>query len=116
MDASDIFNRGASIPRTVLLTYEDTGLPIDTDDLDDILFDVFHAVTNRELDDFSLGAGTVTIIDANNGEVRFIVPQSVSTTAKLGNYMMTVTTTETDAAFENNTQIRKDITFSFKLI
>ena len=115
MDASDIFNRGASIPRVVNLTYEDTGLPIDTDDLDDILFSVINAVTTRELDNFSLGEGTVTVLDHTNGQVRFIVPQSISALGKLGSYYVNAITHETDAVYEDNNHIREGMAFCFKL-
>ena len=111
MDAGDIFNRGSSISRLVTLTYEDTGLPIDTDDLDDILFSVIHAVTTRELDSFSLGDSAVEVIDHTSGEVRYIVPQSISAVAKRGNYYTIVTTEETDADYENNNHIRKTARF-----
>jgi hypothetical protein len=116
MDASDIFNRGASITRVINLTYEDTGLPIDTDDLDDILFSVINATTTRELDSFSYLGGTVTILNSTNGQVRFIVPQSVSALAKLGNYHVHAITHETDADYENNTHIRTGLSFCFKLM
>jgi len=116
MDAGDIFNRGASVPRIVNLTYEDTGLPIDTDDLDDIQFDVYHGVTSRLLGTYSLGVGTVTVLDADNGQVRFIVPQSVSTVAKLGAYYVIATTDETDTDYEDNNHIRKGLAFCFKLV
>ena len=116
MDASDIFNRGASIPRLVTLTYEDTGLPIDTDDLDEVAFSVIHAVTTRELDSFSLVGTTVEVIDHTAGEVRYIVPQSVLDDAKLGNYYAIVTTEETDADYEANNHIRKRTMFAFKLV
>ncbi|GAF70748.1 unnamed protein product, partial [marine sediment metagenome] len=84
MDASDIFNRGASVLRVLILTYEDTGLPIDLDGLDEITFDVIHTVTARTLDTFTLTGGTVTKLDPAAGQARFIVPQSVSALAKLG--------------------------------
>jgi len=116
MDSTDIFNRGGSIPRVINLVYEDTLLPIDTDSLDDILFSVIHATTTRELDNFSLGEATVEIIDSANGQVRFIVPQSISATAKLGKYNVIATTEETDADFEDNNYIRKGSDFCFKLI
>ena len=116
MDASDIFNRGVSIVRDIILVYEDTGLPIDLDDLDEITFEPIHAVTNRILDEFNLTDGTVAKIDATAGEARFIVPQSVSALAKRGNYLVEVTTEEADTDFEDNTHIRKGITFCFKLI
>lgn len=116
MDAGDIFNRGASVPRVVNLTYEDTGLPIDTGDLDDITFEVINYVTTRTLGTYSLGASTVTVLDATAGQVRFIVPQSVSATAKLGQYYVIATTEETDADYENNNHIRKGLAFCFKLI
>ena len=116
MDASDIFNRGASVTRVINLTYESTGLPIDTDDLDDILFSVVNATTTRELDSFSLGLGTVTVLSASLGQVRFIVPQSVSALAKLGNYHVLATTHETDIEYEDNTHIRTGLSFCFKLM
>ena len=116
MDASDIFNRGASIVRDLILTYEDTGLPIDLDDLDEITFEPIHAVTNRILDEFILTGGTVTKVDATAGHARFIVPQSVSALAKRGNYLVMATTEETDILFEDNNHIRKGLTFCFKLL
>ena len=116
MDATDIFNRGGSIPRVINLVYEDTGLPIDTDSLNDILFSVIHSTTTRELDNFSLGESTVEILDSTNGQVRFIVPQSITATAKLGKYNVIVTTEETDVDYEDNTYIRTGSGFSFKLV
>ena len=115
MDASDIFNRGASIPRDVILTYEDTGLPIDLDDLDEIEFSVLHSVTTRELDNFKLSEGTVTKVDASIGHARFIVPQSVTVTAKRGTYYLNAITEETNLAYEDNTHIRENMVFCFKL-
>lgn len=115
MDSSDIFNRGASIVRDIILTYEDTGLPIDLDDLDEITFEPIHAVTNRILDEFTLTGGTVTKVDATAGQARFIVPQSISALAKRSNYLVLVTTEETDIDYENNNHIRKGMGFCFKL-
>ena len=115
MDASDIFNPGASIPRVINLTYADTGLPIDTDDLDEIEFSVLHAVTTRELDEFTLGDGTVTVLNAVGGQVRFIVPQSISATAKRGTYYVLATTEETNVAYEDNIHVRKGLAFCFQL-
>jgi len=115
MDAGDIFNRGASVLRVVNLTYEDTGLPIDLDDLDEIQFEVLHAVTSRILGTYTLTGGTVTILDAAAGSARFIVPQSVSALAKLGEYLMIATTEETDVNYEDNTHVRKGMSFCFKL-
>ena len=116
MDEGDVFNRGASIPRLVTLTYEDTGLPIDTDDLDEVAFSVIHAVTTRELDNFSLVAGTVEVIDHTAGQVRYIIPKSVSTLGDLGNYYANVATEETDADYEDNTHRREKTMFAFKLV
>ena len=116
MDAGDIFNRSSSIPRLVTLVDEDTGLAIDTDDLDEVAFSVIHGITTRELDDFSLAAGTVSIIDHTAGEVRYIVPQSILVDAKLGDYYAIVTTKETDVNYENNNHIRKRTMFAFKLV
>lgn len=116
MDASDIFNRGSSIPRIVNLTYEDTGLPIDTDDLDEIIFTIIHAATTRVLGVYSLGGGEVTVLDSVNGQVQFIVPQSTSALAKLGKYFMNAETHETDGDYENNNHIREMLTFCFKLM
>ena len=115
MDAGDIFSKSSSIPRVVNLTYEDTGLPIDTDDLDDIRFSVIHAVTTRELDEFALGDGTVTVLNSVSGQVRFIVPHSVSATAKRGTYYVLATTEETDVAYEDNIHVRKGLAFCFQI-
>ena len=84
--------------------------------MDDVSFSVLHAVTTRELDSFSLGDGTVEIIDHAAGEVRYIVPQSIISDAKLGNYYAIVTTEETDADYEDNNHIRKSTMFAFKLV
>ena len=116
MDAGDIFNRGASIPRLITLVYEDTGLPIDTDDLDDIIISVIHSVTTRELDSFSLIGSTVEVIDHTAGQVRYIVPKSVVEDAKLGYYYANVATEETDADYEDNTHRREKTMFAFKLV
>ena len=115
MDASDIFNRGASIPRLVTLTYEDTGGYIDLDDLDEITFEVIHAVTNRTLGTYTLTGGEITKQDAANGEAWFSVGQTLSSTAKRGYYLIRATSEETDTDYENNTHIRKGTSFCFKL-
>jgi len=115
MDAGDIFNPGDSIPRTIALTYEDTGAAIDLDDLDEITFDVIHAVTARSLGTYTLTGGEITKQDAANGLAWFSVGQSVSVAAKRGLYLILVTTEETDADYEDNTHIRKGTSFCFKL-
>ena len=75
MDSSDIFNRGDSIPRTVMLYNEDTDAPMDLDLLTDIQFEVLHTVTNRVLRTLTLSGGTVTKQDAANGLAWFNLGQ-----------------------------------------
>ena len=115
MDAGDIFNRGDSIPRTIVLTYEDTGLPIDLDDLDEIEFEIIHSTTNRTLGTYTLTGGDITKQDAANGISWFAVGQTVSATAKRGDWLILVTTDEADVNYENSTHIRKGMGFCFKL-
>ncbi len=115
MDASDIFNRGDSIPRTIVLTYENTGLPIDLDDLDEIEFEIIHSTTNRTLGIYTLTDGDITIQDAVNGIAWFAVSQTISSTAKRGDWLILVTTEEPDVNYEDNVHIRKGMGFCFKL-
>ena len=115
MDAGDIFNRGDSIPRLVMLTYEDTNLPIDLDDLDEITFVVIHAVTGRTLGTYTLTGGTILKEDAGNGMAWFTIGQTLSSTAKLGKYLLRSTSEQVDADYENSNHIRKGIAFCFKL-
>ena len=115
MDASDIFNRGASIPRTLLLQYGDTLAPIDLDTLTEITFEVLHSTTNRILGTYTLTGGTITKQDAANGLAWFDVGQSKSATAKRGEYLIRTATEETDVDFEDNTHIRTGMAFCFKL-
>lgn len=116
MDAGDIFNPGDSIPRLVMLQYEDTELPIDLDDLDEIVFTVVHVTTGRTLATYALSAGTVVKEDASNGIAWFTVGQTASSSAKLGNYILRSVSHETDSDYENNTHIRTGQAFCFKLI
>lgn len=115
MDAGDIFNRGASITRILNLTDTDTEAAIDIATLDDIICTVYHSVTSRILGTYSLGAGTVTTIDAANGQIRFIVPKSVTATADLGVYYCNIRTEETDANYEDNTRANEKVITIFKL-
>jgi len=115
MDASDIFNRGDSIPRTMVLTYEDTGLPIDLDTLNEIEFEIIHSTINRTLGTYTLVGGEITKQDAGNGIAWFAIGQTVSATAKRGDWLILVTTEETDTDYESNTHIRKGMGFCFKL-
>ena len=115
MDAGDIFHPGDSIPRTIALTYEDSGDPLDLDTLNEITFVVIHAITGRTLGTYTLTGGTITKQDAGNGLAWFNVGQSRSATAKLGHYLISVSSEETDAAYENNTHVRTGIAFCFKL-
>ena len=115
MDASDIFNRGASIPRTLLLRYEDTNAPIDLDTLTEITFVVLHSVTNRTLGTYTLSGGTIAKQDAANGLAWFDVGQSKTVTAKRGDYLIKTETEETDANYEDSTHIRTGTAFCFKL-
>ena len=115
MDAGDIFNRGDSIPRTIILTYEDTGLPIDLDTLAAIEFEVIQSTTNRTLGTYTLADGDITKSDPVNGVAWFAVGQTVSSTAKRGNYLILVTTDEADVNYESNIHVRKGMGFCFKL-
>jgi len=115
MDAGDIFNRGDSIPRVVILTYEDTGLPLDLDTLTEITFAVIHAVTGRTLNTYTLSGATIIKQDAGNGIAWFDVGQSVSALAKLGKYFIRVTSTEADGDYESGVHVRKGLGFCFKL-
>ena len=115
MDAGDIFNRGDSIPRTIVLTYEDTELPIDLDDLNEITFEIIHSTTNRTLGTYTLTGGDITKQDAANGISWFAVGQSISASAKRGDWLILVTSEEADADYEDNNHIRKGMGFCFKL-
>ena len=115
MDSSDIFNRGASIARTILLRYEDTNAPIDLDILTEITFEVLHTVTNRLLGIYTLTGGTITKQDAANGLAWFDIGQTLSAAAKRGDYLIRSTTEETDANYEDSTHIRTGMAFCFKL-
>ena len=116
MDVGDIFNRGDSIPRVVILTYEDTGLPLDLDTLTEITFVVVHAITGRTLNTYTLSGGTILKQDAGNGVAWFNVGQSNSVDAKLGKYLLRATSTENDADYESGVHVRKGLGFCFKLI
>jgi hypothetical protein len=116
MDGSDIFNRGASIPREVYLYNYDTEGPIDLDTLTEITFEVLHTTTNRVLGTYTLTGGTITKQDAANGIAWFDVGQSNTTTAKRGDYLLRVSSEETDANYESSTHIRTGMAFCFKLI
>ena len=115
MDSSDIFNRGDSIPRTVMLYNEDTDAPIDLDTLTEITFVVLHSVTNRVLRILTLSGGTVIKQDAANGLAWFNLGQSYSVTAKRGDYLLNSTSQEADANFESSVHVRTGTAFCFKL-
>jgi len=115
MDGSDIFNKGASIPREVYLYNYDTEGPLDLDTLTEITFEVIHAITNRTLGTYTLGDSEVVKQDAANGLAWFHVGQTVSATGKRGWYLLKVTTEETDASYESNTRIRTGMSLCFKL-
>ena len=115
MDGSDIFNRGASVPREVYLYNYDTEGPLDLDDLDEITFEVIHATTNRVLGTYTLTDSEIVKQDAANGLAWFTVNQSVTTTAKRGEYLLRITSEETDADFESSTHVRTGMAFCFKL-
>ena len=116
MDAGDIFNRGASIKRVLNLTDTDSEVAINLNNLSEIVCTVFHSVTLRVLGTYKLSEGTVTILDGPNGQLRFIIPQSVSALAKLGVYYCNVQTSKTDVNYESNTEINEDTINLFKLI
>jgi len=115
MDSSDIFNRGDSISRTVMLYNEDTDVPIDLDILTDIQFEVLHTVTNRVLATYTLSGGSITKQDAANGLAWFDVGQSNTGTAKRGDYLLRSKSWEADVNFESGVHIRTGTAFCFKL-
>jgi len=99
------FDRGESIKITVTLT--DGTNNLDTSNFNKIEVKVSHKHLSTELDRFSLADSEVTKeTPTSDGQISFVIPQSVTATAALGVYKYQVKTEETDTDCENNTRNR----------
>ena len=102
----DSFAQGSSIPRTVTLT--DGTNNLDTSNFLTIEVKVKHRKWRTSLGTYTLAAGEVTKESpTSGGQITFIIPAATSEDGAVGVYEYDVTTTETDADYENSTRTRK---------
>jgi len=102
----DSYERGESIPVTTTLT--DGTNNLDTADFLTIVVKVKHKKYSVLLGSYSLAAGTVTKKSpTSGGQITFICEASETATPPTKVYEYQVTTTETDAHYEDNTRTRR---------
>ena len=102
----DSFARGASIPRTITLT--DGTNALDTANFLTIEVKVRHRKWDTLLGTYTLADGEVTRESpTSGGQITFIIPADTTTDLPVGVYSYQVTTTETDADYEDSTRTRR---------
>lgn len=102
------------IERIATLTVDD--VVYDTAPLDAIIIKVFHHTTLEVLDTYTLADGEVEkVAPTTSGQIRFVVPGSVTAEGKIGKYFYQIHTTEVDADFPDNTRNRSFIGWCFGL-
>ena len=92
--------RGESIPNILTLS-------VDPDTLDTIVVTVKHKHHGTQLGVYSLAAGTVTKVGANN-QIKIICEASETANVPTGVYEFSVSTGETDEDYEDNARYRGD--------
>ena len=111
----EYYERGLEdIERTPVLS--EGGAAFDTTDLTEITIKVFHSVTLRVLDTYTFTGGDVEKVAPNaDGQIRFVVPATVTADAKLGKYFYQIQTTEADETFPSGVRLRSYIGWCFGL-
>ena len=93
------------IERTPTLTVDD--LPFDTTPLTEIIVKVFYHKTLDVLDVYTFTGGTVEkVAPLAAGQIRFVVPASVTRAGKLGKYFYQIQTSEPDITFPGGVRLR----------
>jgi len=110
----DAFDRGEDIYRSATLTVDSSAY--DTANFLTIEVVIRHRYTQVTLDTLTLADSEVTKESpTSSGIISFIVPRSVTSTAKTGTYEYEITTTETDTDYADNTRYRKFVGICFYL-
>jgi hypothetical protein len=118
----DTYIRGVdSIELLLTLTYEDTGLPIDTDDLDEIQVEIITSRKNIPSNIVkwtgTLTGGEVIVIEHSTGDIAvYLDPDVTATWPVCKVYYLRVTKTETDANYSDDVKITSAVVEAFKLI
>jgi hypothetical protein len=108
----DIFEKGIEdIERLPTLTVLDpaTGnyLPFDLTPLTEIIVKVFYHKTLAVLDVYTFSGGTVEeIAPFTDGQIRFVVPATVTRAGKIGKYFYQIQTSEPDVTFPGGVRLR----------
>lgn len=102
----DWFERGIEdVERTPTLTVDD--LPFDITDLTEIVVKVFWSKNLDILDEYTFTGGTVEkVAPFADGQIRFVVPATVTANAKIGKYFYQIETTEADGDFPGGIRLR----------
>lgn len=101
----DTFEKYEDIERIAELV-DLTGNPYDTADFDEIEVQIIDFL-NRHIETYKFTDGTVEkLIPTTDGEIRFIVPRSVTGNNREGKYFYQIRTQETDADYESGIRIR----------
>lgn len=110
----DKFDRGEDIYRAATLMIDDA--EADTSTFNTIIVEVRHAFSKAVIGSYSLAAGTVERPEPTTaGVITFIVSRSETEDAATGEYEYEITTTETDADYEDSTRYRKFVGTCFYL-
>lgn len=110
----DSFDRGEDIYRSATLMIDNVAA--DTSDFTTIAVEVRHKFSKVVIGSYTLAGGTVqTPAPTSAGIITFIVARSDNESAQTGIYEYEITTTETDADYEDSIRYRKFIGDCFKL-
>lgn len=102
----DWFEKGIEdIERTPTLTVND--VIFDTDPLTEIIVKIFWHKNLDLLDEYSFTGGTVEkIAPTAEGQIRFVVPATITAEGKIGKYFYQIQTSEPDVDFPGNIRLR----------
>ena len=110
----DLFDKGASVPRTITLIDSDEDA-LDTSIFTTIEVKVFNTL-HRGISTYTLAAGTVTkVLPTTTGQIFFVVPETESSNIRALKYYCQIKTTETDVDYPNNIHTRTRTIWGFDL-
>jgi DNA-directed RNA polymerase specialized sigma54-like protein len=110
-----------SIELLFTLTYEDTGLAIDTDDLDEIQVEIITSKKSIPENTVrwtgTMTGGDVVVIEHSTGDIAvYLDPDVTEDWPVCKVYYARITKTETDANFGDGVKITSAVAEAFKLI
>lgn len=114
MDTLAVIYRGQSAPIDITLQ-DDDGTPLNINTLDDIWVTIYHHTSKIVMETYRDSLGEITTIDAANGEIRVILNDDDTEDKQVGIYSADIKTSETDAAYKDNTRYRASSAQIFEL-